>query len=1065
MQMSEVLGLDKYEYQVCADRIKALVKERRFKDAMDIADTIDWRRVKSFSMLCTVSEIYKITKHYSEARDILLLAYERYPDSANVVYALCELAIKLGDIQESIEYYKEYVHLKPNDTNKYALLYKIYDAQPDVPIEEKIALLEEYKREEYTERWAYELALLYHKVGQETRCVEVCDELALWFGEGTYVRKALELKMQHAPLTREQQQKYDGVYVKPVSTEEVTSSHQYEEPVATGTPEEQQVNKFSTRRPYSDILVKPVSTDKYSTINLQEELARNMEELYEKEKSDVAAPYYGTTSQLYEPSQEEFLSQLNQAGQGASEQGYYGAQDSYYGYGDGYGASSQGVYGDATTPAYDGVNSSTVASEPSTGMVDYSAPIMEENRVPEYAQSEGIVRATNPQPESVVTPHSVVPPVSENDAEANTIEKQITGQLDISDFMRELEAKKRDGQQQRKRQIMAKSLEHTSDILAQLEGRIPGIGNAVTETAVKKAEEEALKMPPIEEVIKDDKRGVVTRTTIPSPVFDRNTGSVPPLNVSTNSVPSSPEAIPDVLPSASDILPSGYRTTLEDEYGGEIARIRREEDEKYKRMTGELPPIEEVEPEEVEEPVIDYGEAEEIEEVEQPDYEDESESTEDESEVNEAGSIPPLRIDEEDDEADEVAEESDDEIEEDIEEDIEETDDTDEIEETEDFEDVREDDEEETESEVTGEDEDVASDDEIEDDDDIDESEEDSNETEDLEESEDSEEAVEYPYEVDDLGEAEEIEEVEQPEDIDAIIDSEEDEQLAKQYEDEIDDDDEDSRQYSRPSRSSRPSYMVMEESAKSRRDFDDSEIEIFGCYDGIEALKAQIVDAIDDMSMEAGHGNVVVMGSENFGRKSLAIDIVRAMQRLDSSFSGKVAKISGEALNKKNIRSTLSKLQNGALVVEEAGGLEPSTMNAITETLSSWDGMIFVVLEDEQEALENVLDNCYDTRSVFDSRIVINDFNDDDLVSYAKGYAMEEGYCIDDLGVLALHTRIAEMQSLEHKVTVDEAIEIVDYAIRHVNKKNMSHLMDVVLGKRYGKGDYIILREKDFLI
>lgn len=1030
--------MDKYEYQVCADRIKALVKERRFKDAMDIADTIDWRRVKSFSMLCTVSEIYKITKHYSEARDILLLAYERYPDSANVVYALCELAIKLEDIQEAIEYYKEYVHLKPNDSNKYALLYKIYDAQPDVPIEEKIALLEEYKREEYTERWAYELALLYHKIGQETRCVEVCDELALWFGEGTYVRKALELKMQHAPLTREQQQKYDGVYVKPVPVEEeVQQAHPYEEPAAANSQQEP-VNKFSTRRPYSDILVKPVSTDKYSTINLQEELAKNMEELYAREKNEISAPYYGTTSQLYEPSQEEFLNQLNQASQSATGQDYYGQQNyvtqsmnqtesmdqnAYYGqeYNNQY---------NYNTNQQEAAVSENVESLNASG----ESPVVQEtvkpdlmDNAPTYAQQPGVVKATSPQVGS----------------EISQVEKQITGQLDISDFMRELEAKKRDGQQQRKKQIMARTLEHTSDILAQLEDKIPGIGNAVAETTVRNSEEQELRIPPMEEIIKEDAKGVVSRTTISSPVFNRNTEPVPELSMSVNSTPSTGESIPDILPSSSDILPSGYRTTLEDEYGGEIARIRREEDEKYKRMTGELPPLEEEEPEEIEETEVDYGEAEEIEEVDQPEIEE----VEEEADIEEdtplvTGSIPPLSAESGDDEEIEEVEEI---IEE--EPDIE-MDDEIEDEENSDEEDSEDEDSEMDADEETDEDEDVES----------------YGESEEVEESE---EAVEYPYEVDDLGEAEEIEEVDQPEDIDGIIESEDedDQELSQQYEDEEDDEYEDSRETVRPSKSSRPSYMVMEESAKSRRDFDESEMEIFGCYDGIESLKAQIVDVIDDMSMESGHGNVVVMGSENFGRKSLAIDIVRAMQRLDSSFSGKVAKISGEALNKKNIHSTLSKLQSGALVVEEAGGLEPETMNAITETLASWDGMIFVVLEDEQEALENVLENCYDSRSVFDSRIVINDFNDDDLVAYAKGYAMEEGYYIDDMGVLALHTRIAEMQSLEHKVSVDEAIEIVDYAIRHVNKKNMSHLMDVVLGKRYGKDDYIILREKDFLV
>ena len=344
--------MDKYEYQVCADQIKSLIKEHRFQEAMDIADTIDWRRVKSFSMLCTVSEIYKVTKHYSEARDILLLAYERYPDRANVVYALCELAIKLDEIPDAIDYYREYVHLKPHDTNRYVLLYKIYDAQ-DVPLEEKISLLEEFKRAEYTEKWAYELALLYHKDGQETKCVETCDELALWFGDGPYVRKALELKMQHSPLTKEQQQKYDGVYDAPkIPTGETEETvHIYETqsmPIyakgaspyetapmdgSTGSMLSNASNNLQgngnpmpaqTAQPVqpvqtpvqpahsdftqtSDIQIAPYSNDKYSTMNLQEELAKNMEEFYAKEQNVIPTPYYGVTSQLYDQSQEQFM--------------------------------------------------------------------------------------------------------------------------------------------------------------------------------------------------------------------------------------------------------------------------------------------------------------------------------------------------------------------------------------------------------------------------------------------------------------------------------------------------------------------------------------------------------------------------------------------------------------------------------------------------------------------------------------------------------------------------------------------------------------------------------------
>ena len=220
----------------------------------------------------------------------------------------------------------------------------------------------------------------------------------------------------------------------------------------------------------------------------------------------------------------------------------------------------------------------------------------------------------------------------------------------------------------------------------------------------------------------------------------------------------------------------------------------------------------------------------------------------------------------------------------------------------------------------------------------------------------------------------------------------------------------------------------------------------------------------MDDMKMEASHGNVIVMGSENFGRKGLAIDIVKAIQTMDSTFSGKVAKISGEALNKKNIPMTLQKLRNGALIVENAGGLTPITVNAITESLQNEVDYILVVFEGEKETLEPLLNGCVETKSVFDARIVIDDFSNSDLVAYAKGYARELEYSIDDMGTLALYNKIGDMQTIDHVVTVDEVIEIVDNAIHHVDRKNMAHFMDFLLAKRYDDDDYIVLREKDFL-
>ena len=206
--------MDKYEYRIRAEEINALIEQKDYIQAVKIADTIDWRRVRSVVMLCKVSELYKINRRYEESKEVLLLAYDLQPGSRKIVYSLCELSIKLEETVQAVEYYKEFIQIAPRDTGRFILQYRLYEAQ-DVSLEERIAVLEEYKKRDYREKWAYELAYLYHRIGLATRCVEECDELVLWFGEGKYVIKALELKMLHAPLTPEQQEKYNARFAVP----------------------------------------------------------------------------------------------------------------------------------------------------------------------------------------------------------------------------------------------------------------------------------------------------------------------------------------------------------------------------------------------------------------------------------------------------------------------------------------------------------------------------------------------------------------------------------------------------------------------------------------------------------------------------------------------------------------------------------------------------------------------------------------------------------------------------------------------------------------------------------
>ncbi|MDE7223882.1 MAG: hypothetical protein K2O34_08900 [Acetatifactor sp.] len=311
--VQEEVTLDKYEYKLKADEIKALIAQGEYQQAAEIADSIDWRRVKSVMMLCTISDLYKINRRYEDSRDILLLAYDRHPGGRTIVYSLCELSIKIEDYVMAIEYYKEFVQIAPKDTGRYILQYKLYQAQ-DVSLEERIAVLEELKSKDYREKWAYELAYLYHRVGLATKCIEECDELILWFGEGKYVVKAMELKMLHQPLTAEQQDRYEGRFrSEPVydeleqgeysdgqeyspenyqETAEQTEMEETQEEIAEETQESPvDVMRAPTIRIPTEeieIQVKTMDVGQYNTINLQKELAEGLREVLENEESQDA---------------------------------------------------------------------------------------------------------------------------------------------------------------------------------------------------------------------------------------------------------------------------------------------------------------------------------------------------------------------------------------------------------------------------------------------------------------------------------------------------------------------------------------------------------------------------------------------------------------------------------------------------------------------------------------------------------------------------------------------------------------------------------------------------------
>ncbi|MBQ6696528.1 MAG: hypothetical protein IJN16_07480, partial [Lachnospiraceae bacterium] len=314
--------MDKYEYKVRSEEIKELIARREYAQAAEIADTIDWRRVKSVKMLCTVSDLYKINRRYEDSRDMLLLAYDRHPGGRTIVYALCELAVKMGELPQAVEYCKEFVQIAPKDPGRYILQYKIYEAQ-EVSLEERIAVLEEYKKRDYREKWAYELAYLYHRVGLASKCVDECDEMIVWFGDGRYVIKAMELKMLHQPLTEEQQRKYDNRFapqaepVEEVPAEETPAveAEKEQEVVAEtmvwsaqelqGVSATEATDAATRRMPVEeiDIQVKTMDPGQCNTINLQEEVAAGLRELWEG-KSEEEASIATVAEAVQEPEEE-----------------------------------------------------------------------------------------------------------------------------------------------------------------------------------------------------------------------------------------------------------------------------------------------------------------------------------------------------------------------------------------------------------------------------------------------------------------------------------------------------------------------------------------------------------------------------------------------------------------------------------------------------------------------------------------------------------------------------------------------------------------------------------------
>ncbi|MCI9675038.1 MAG: hypothetical protein HFH06_04620 [Lachnospiraceae bacterium] len=1316
--------MDKYEYKIRADEIKDLIARGEYAQAVDIADTIDWRRVKSVMMLCTISDLYKINRRYEDARNMLLLAYERRPGGRTICYSLCELSIKMEDFVPAVNYYKEFVQVAPKDPGRYILQYKLYEAQ-DVSLEERIGVLEELKKRDYREKWAYELAYLYHRVGLATRCVEECDELILWFGEGKYVIKAMELKMLHQPLSPSQQEKYDHRFEGYGQTnyevqqggasekepyyasqqEQGQSGQSYygsqqesgygEQPYygsrqEPGLPEQlyygSQQEPGLPEQPYYGSQQEPGLPEQLYYGSQQEpDLPEQLYYGSQQEPGLPEQPYYGSQQEPGLPEQPYYGSQQEP---GLPEQPYYGSRQEpglpeqpYYGSRQEPGLPEQPYYGSRQEPNlpeqpyYGSAQDSSLQQsyygtqqepetqeefyfEPETPVYEFGGKtkiygsIDENQGLPHSMGQETLMEQelfleqenTLNQSFSGSTAEEVPQQPEELDIQVKTLDmgqyNTINLQAEIAAGLKEVleEDQKAAKGEEITRSIVAPMIDSETESLDLPEidevdendlgpetevieesevffGETAEIGNLLAEQEAMGERSAKVIVPEIGSVKQpvsgaDFERETVEEVFVEEPVKDvfvkkgagaEAAASPPKTDITAETVmmqlkqeseaeeqaltAQPPKEIAGVLLQESDgqislVVPE--REQIEKQITGQMnlddilkewERIKQENAERRKeevrqhvlQHTGEMftafeasirdglleklegnnggaqasgdnasgaraadsrtavdngsgtgKPVAESLPEEPEEDFAadnedwdsesgdgieeelaeaekEFGtvpeetepseyyamEQEEYfseepeqtfrygaektfgEEPEPPDNFGAEETYEFEEERQEAGYADTFEEEAEGELSEGFEEEAEGELSEGFEEEAE-------GELSEGF-------EEEAEGELSEGFEEEA---EAEFSEDFEEEAELTNRFSEEPSAGFGEESdynfAEAPKEPEQASELQEPEKSEEERNADGLEEKAESEQTITEPKES--DRREKPAGQTRKAAGQKQNGNTVEKSPKERkehspverekgklRNLTREERELYASYIQSRTSKEQIIQAVDNISMAAYTGNIIITGEEGMDTVTLAKNMIREVQMTDSNFAGKVAKISGQSLNKNNVESTLNQLASGALIIQKASFMEEETAKRLYKALQQDSFGIIIVLEDSKKAMNKFLEKYPKLAACFTARVDVEALSNGTLVAFGRKYAREKEYSIDDMGILALHTRIDEMQTIDHAVTVLEVKKLVDDAIKHANKKNLKHFFDILLAKRYDEEDMIILSEKDF--
>ena len=812
--------MDKYEYRLKAEQIEKLVKKKDYKTAAKIADTIDWRRVKNLSMLYIVAEIYEELERYEDCMEILNIAYDRAPVGRMLLYKMTETATKMHNFEDAISLYREFVKLAPHDQSRYILKYQIYRERGS-KIEDQIKILREYKAHEYQEKWAYELAECYAKAGMTEECVRECDELILWFSEGEYVAKAMELKMQFEPLTAAQQAQYDRM----LGNSGAADIHEDDF-------EEQGVPTYNT--------------DKFSTVNLQAELAANLDELLQSDSTIEIPPL--TLPEPETPSKKEEVPQTERE-----------------------------------------------EAEPEIRLEEL---ILEEPVGPETEEAEG-------------------EPKAEEEAEPEIELEELT-----------LEALPVEPERE----------EPEGELQTEVEEAEPEI----------ELEELTLETPPAEPEIKLEELTLETSPAEPETqepedliVPDLEAPEVEPIEKPEPEQPAGQMTIEDVLAEWEN-KKAETEAKIEAEAGLVKARrekVRQETAELMKLIAGDTSRL----PRDVKE-ILDEIDEESRQKKEGSGKTEEPLPQIEPSLEEEGITLEELKLPEETKtrrpDGDSYARHK--------------------------------------KNRVSG-----------------------------------------------DTAAMNMIQELEKS--------------LATE----------------------------VSEMAVNAGHLTKEQARLFAYFTSVKGMSGQLAELfkgnVRPNRKNSSNGNLVITGKRGNGKTTLAIDIVKALQKQNRIEGKKLAKISGRNLNTKDVQEVLGKVKGGALIIENAGALSDSALVALSLAMEGDTGGLLIILEDSAEAIQKIFYKNKNFSSKFDHTIDIPVFTNDELIAFAKSYALELNCTFDEFGVLALYDRIGSRQTLDHMVSVAEVKDIVDGAISHAEKRNVRHLFEKIAKKNVDEFGNRILREEDF--